>query len=160
MDLPALRERVRSWRGIFARVGEPLPLLASDYVRGNAPIPPPSPELVLAHADLKGEHLLLDGRTRRLLAVLDWTDACRTEAAADLVGLMIWLGPAFAALVAAAARGLLARSAPETAAILDRATALARYATLDRLGERLAGLSDAPLALLRTQLRYAFATEA
>lgn len=159
-DARVLGERMRAWRRFFERVGEPLPPLARAYLHGNAPIPSLSPGPVLAHADLKGEHLLLDERAGVLRAVLDWTDACRGEAAVDLVGVIIWLGPVFAALVADEMGRVLAWNAPETARTVQRAVALARYGTLDRLGERLAGQSDAPLALLRTQLRYAFAEEA
>lgn len=154
VDLPTLRDRALNWRAVFERAGEALPPMAQAYLAGEGVIPPPAGAMrVLAHGDLRGEHLLLDPRTLTLSAVLDWTDARRGEPATDLAGLMIWLGPAFAARVWRALRHLPAWSDETT---LARAVALARYGTLDRLGERLAGESESPLPLLRTQLARAF----
>lgn len=155
-DLAELRERACSWPPLHTEAVEAeLPTLARPYLRGDDTTPKATPGApVLAHADLKGEHLLIDSGTQLVSAILDWTDAYRAEPATDLAGLMIWLGPGFVSLVWDELREMPGWGVAGT---FERAVALARYGTLDRLGERLAGESDSPLPLLWTQLRWAFA---
>ncbi|MFH8408310.1 phosphotransferase family protein [Streptomyces sp. NPDC018019] len=101
----------------------------------------------LVHNDLKGEHLLVteDGR---IGGVLDWTDAVTGDSAEDVAGLAISVG-AVAAVRIATAAGF----GPGAYA---RALQLARCDTLTLLSDRLRGLDDSPLPLLRTQLRRAW----
>ncbi|WP_242441134.1 phosphotransferase family protein [Streptomyces sp. CB02923] len=101
----------------------------------------------LVHNDLKGEHLLVaeDGR---ISGVLDWTDAVTGDAAEDVAGLAISVGAVAAVRIATAAgfgHGGCAR-----------ALQLARCDTLTLLSDRLRGLDDSPLPLLRAQLRRAW----
>jgi aminoglycoside phosphotransferase (APT) family kinase protein len=60
---------------------------------GTLEMPPayPGPYCV-THNDLNAEHLLLEPRTRRLVAVIDWNDAALGDPAADFVGLWTWQG--------------------------------------------------------------------
>ncbi|MFH8345639.1 phosphotransferase family protein [Streptomyces sp. NPDC018045] len=101
----------------------------------------------LVHNDLKGEHLLVteDGW---IGGVLDWTDAVTGDSAEDVAGLAISVG-AVAAVRIATAAGF----GPGACA---RALQLARCDTLTLLSDRLRGLDDSPLPLLRTQLRRAW----
>ncbi len=50
---------------------------------------PPEPEvpLVLAHADLLADHILVDPATSALAGIIDWADACTTIRSADFGGL-------------------------------------------------------------------------
>lgn len=101
----------------------------------------------LVHNDLKGEHLLVaeDGR---ISGVLDWTDAVAGDPAEDVAGLAISVGAVAAVRIAEAAgfdRGGCAR-----------ALQLARCDTLTLLSDRLRGIDDSPLPLLRAQLRRAW----
>ncbi|MEU7149675.1 aminoglycoside phosphotransferase family protein [Streptomyces sp. NPDC045456] len=101
----------------------------------------------LVHNDLKGEHLLVaeDGR---ISGVLDWTDAVTGDPAEDVAGLAISVGAVAAVRIAEAAgfdRGGCAR-----------ALQLARCDTLTLLSDRLRGIDDSPLPLLRAQLRRAW----
>ncbi|MFD7664531.1 phosphotransferase family protein [Streptomyces sp. NPDC059788] len=101
----------------------------------------------LVHNDLKGEHLLVaeDGR---IGGVLDWTDAVTGDPAEDVAGLAISVG-AVAAVRIAAAAGF-------GSGACARALQLARCDTLTLLSDRLRGLDDSPLPLLRAQLRRAW----
>ncbi|MEV5596779.1 aminoglycoside phosphotransferase family protein [Streptomyces sp. NPDC052496] len=101
----------------------------------------------LVHNDLKGEHLLVaeDGR---ISGILDWTDAVTGDPAEDVAGLAISVGAVAAVRVATAAgfgRGDCAR-----------ALQLARCDTLTLLSDRLRGVDDSPLPLLRAQLGRAW----
>ena len=49
----------------------------------------------LVHADLTGEHLLVDEESRELLAVIDWGDVAVGDPAIDFVGLMRSYGSDF-----------------------------------------------------------------
>ncbi|MEU9406971.1 aminoglycoside phosphotransferase family protein [Streptomyces sp. NPDC048281] len=102
---------------------------------------------VLAHHDLKGEHLVVsaDGRVR---GVLDWTDAAVGDPAEDIAGLALAVGSG-AAVRAATLAGYGARPCL-------RGLWLARCDTVIRLTDRLEGRDDSPLPLLRTQLRRAW----
>ncbi|WP_131738221.1 phosphotransferase family protein [Actinomadura roseirufa] len=117
-----------------------------------APLPPPQSSAsarapVLAHADLKGEHLLVrpDGT---LAGVLDWADAEAADPARDIAGVAISIG-------AAAARRV-ANAAGHGAATAARGLHLARCETVIRLDDRVHGTDDSPLPLLRAQLRRAW----
>jgi aminoglycoside phosphotransferase (APT) family kinase protein len=102
---------------------------------------------VLAHHDLKGEHLVVsaDGRVR---GILDWTDAAVGDPAEDIAGLAIAVGSP-AAVRAATLAGYGARPCL-------RGLWLARCDTVVRLAERVDGRDTGPLPLLRTQLRRAW----
>jgi aminoglycoside phosphotransferase (APT) family kinase protein len=65
-----------------------------DLVRVlHATRPPPSPQRVVAHADLGAEHILeLDGT---LTGIIDWSDAAITDPTLDLARLYRDFGPAF-----------------------------------------------------------------
>ncbi|MFI2239617.1 phosphotransferase family protein [Streptomyces chrestomyceticus] len=101
----------------------------------------------LVHNDLKGEHLLVaeDGG---ISGVLDWTDAVTGDAAEDVAGLAISVGAVAAVRIAAAAGFGTGAGA--------RALQLARCDTLTLLSDRLRGIDDSPLPLLRAQLRRAW----
>ncbi|MFH9422266.1 phosphotransferase family protein [Streptomyces sp. NPDC017529] len=101
----------------------------------------------LVHNDIKGEHLLVAG-DGRISGVLDWTDAVTGDAAEDVAGIAISVG-AVAAVRVAEAAGF----GPGACA---RALQLARCDTLALLSDRLRGLDDSPLPLLRAQLRRAW----
>jgi len=66
----------------------------ADLVRVlHATRPRPSPDRVVAHADLGAEHILeLDGT---LTGIIDWSDAAITDPALDLARLYRDFGPAF-----------------------------------------------------------------
>lgn len=109
--------------------------------------PAHTPPAVLAHHDLKGEHLLTD-EEGRVSGVLDWTDAVLGDPAEDIAGLALALGAPAAARVADAAGHTPQRCA--------RGLQLARCDTLIRLADRLHGIDDSPLPLLRAQVRRAW----
>ena len=102
---------------------------------------------VLLHADLKGEHVLVD-ETGSVTGVLDWTDAAIGDPAIDVAGLAITVGAA-AAVRSSAVTGY-------DAAVHERGVFLARCETLIRLDDRLRGLDDSPLPLLRRQFERAW----
>lgn len=104
---------------------------------------------VLAHHDLKGEHLLTD-EAGRVSGVLDWTDAVLGDPAEDIAGLALSLGASAAVRI-----GSEAGYAPGLCA---RGLQLARCDTLIRLSDRLHGTDDSPLPLLRTQLNRSWET--
>lgn len=139
--------------------GRLLGLLEPDP-RAHASDPPPyasevtgtknpahAPPAVLAHHDLKGEHLLTD-EAGRVSGVLDWTDAVLGDPAEDIAGLALSLGAPAAARVADGAGHTQERCA--------RGLQLARCDTLIRLADRLHGIDDSPLPLLRAQARRAW----
>ncbi|MFH9980563.1 aminoglycoside phosphotransferase family protein [Streptomyces sp. NPDC017179] len=102
---------------------------------------------VLVHHDLEGEHLVVsaDGRVR---GVLDWTGAVVGDPAEDIAGVAVAVGSP-AAVRAATLAGYSARPCL-------RGLWLARCDTVIRLAARLEGRGDAPLPLLRAQLRHAW----
>ncbi|WP_316772262.1 phosphotransferase family protein [Streptomyces sasae] len=104
---------------------------------------------VLAHHDLKGEHLVVsaDGRVR---GVLDWTGTAVGDPAEDIAGLALAVGSG-AAVRAATLAGYGARPCL-------RGLWLARCDTVIRLTDRLEGRDDSPLQLLRTRLGRAWET--
>jgi len=58
---------------------------------------------ILIHADLKGEHILLDSspdNKGKVLGILDWTDAQIGDPATDIAGLSISVGATMATLIA------------------------------------------------------------
>ncbi|MFE2067765.1 phosphotransferase family protein [Streptomyces sp. NPDC059467] len=104
---------------------------------------------VLAHHNLKGEHLVVsaDGRVR---GVLDWTGTAVGDPAEDIAGLALAVGSG-AAVRAATLAGYGARPCL-------RGLWLARCDTVIRLTDRLEGRDDSPLQLLRTRLGRAWET--
>lgn len=118
---------------------------------GDVPVPPASRAAeFVCHADVKGEHLLLDKGAQRVVGVIDWTDCCLTDRLLDFTGLMIWLGEAFLQEV------LGHYSVPTDEHFIERVCFYARCFALGNLGRRLTGRDDAPLELLKTQARWAF----
>ncbi|MEV0702753.1 aminoglycoside phosphotransferase family protein [Saccharopolyspora sp. NPDC050389] len=128
-------------------------LAAQDRLReecdqGRLDLPVGSPRAgVLLHADLKGEHLLVD-ESGAISGVLDWTDAEIGDPATDVAGLVISVG------APAAAR--IAERAGCGEDVLVRGLVLARCDTLIRLDDRLNGDDDSPEPLLRDQLARAW----
>ncbi|WP_169736889.1 aminoglycoside phosphotransferase family protein [Pseudonocardia spinosispora] len=104
---------------------------------------------VLVHADLKGEHLLVDG-DGAISGVIDWTDAEIGDPATDIAGLAISIGSPAALRVA--------ERACYDAATRERGIFLARCNTLILLDDRLNGTDDSPEPLLRAQLTRAWHT--
>ncbi|KAA5834616.1 aminoglycoside phosphotransferase family protein [Saccharopolyspora hirsuta] len=139
-DVPELLRTARSAADRLAANGQ----LRGEFVLEEVD---PAREAVLLHADLKGEHLLVDEHGS-ISGVLDWTDAALGDPATDIAGLAISVGAAAAARIAeragyhadTSARGLL----------------FARCDTLIRLDDRLNGTDDSPEPLLRDQLGRAW----
>jgi aminoglycoside 2''-phosphotransferase len=117
---------------------------------GASPPTPFDASEVVAHSDLKPEHLLLDLLGERIVGVIDWADVCLTPAEVDLSGPVIWLGPAFAAEVIERYEG----SADD--ATLERAVFRARCGVIQWLNNSAHGLYDPPQALLHAQATAAF----
>jgi hypothetical protein len=121
------------------------------YLMGMVMPPAPCQQpSVVCHDDLKGEHILIASAGDAITGIIDWSDLSLADPATDFAGLIIWLGGSFVATV------LRRYTLESDGQILARARFLARANALYLLGERLAGESDAPLDLLRTQLRWAF----
>lgn len=118
------------------------------YLHGEIDVPVRPDTRVLAHADLKGEHLLFDEMAGRLTAVIDWADLSLSDPAVDLGYLAIWLGPRFMTDVG--------RRIGASTEMMDRALFGMRSYMLIGLGSTLAGEKHWPLELARTQLRAAF----
>lgn len=102
---------------------------------------------VVLHADLKGEHLLLDG-AGGLTAVLDWSDAGTGDPALDVEGLVLAVG-------ADAAR-VVARGAATPSATVERGVFLARCRSAVRWAAALRGEPVGPEPLLRRQFHRAW----
>ena len=136
-------------RPLLARAREAAALVGIDDERLGAP-PPPSPLApALCHGDLKGEHFLVD-RAGRVSGIIDWADASIVDPARDFMGLVTWLGPAFAARV-------LEHYVPRTDdAFLARVLFYARCSAVEHVARTLRGTWQAPLELVRRQLDYAF----
>jgi Phosphotransferase enzyme family len=126
--------------------------IAGDAVARFFLAPPPSPEVrhVLCHTDLKGEHLFVDRSRSRLTAVIDWADAEVSDPAVDLAGIVGWLGPSVA-------RDVVATSGSQDARLTDRAIWLARAGILKYWNLIVSGDAQAPLPVIESQLRAAFA---
>lgn len=56
------------------------------YLEGPR-VPEPGVPQVLAHADLSGEHILVDRSTGELTGLIDWADSCRMLRSIDFAGL-------------------------------------------------------------------------
>ncbi|MEV5536341.1 aminoglycoside phosphotransferase family protein [Saccharopolyspora shandongensis] len=102
---------------------------------------------VLLHADLKGEHLLVD-ESGAISGVLDWTDAEIGDPATDVAGLAISVG--------APAAVRIAERAGCRADVVARGLVFARCDTVIRLDDRLNRDDDSPEPLLRDQLARAW----
>ena len=64
-----------------------------DRAGSNLP-PHPGPPYLL-HGDLSAEHLILNPESGRVVAIIDWADACLGDPAYDLKFLWSWLGEGF-----------------------------------------------------------------
>jgi len=105
---------------------------------------------VFCHGGIKGEHLFVSEDGTRLIAIIDWADAKLCDPAADLAGLVIWLGPSFM-------REVLERyTGPTDDGTFDRAVFSARAGLLSLLDAQLSGRSKASVPLLDAQIRAAF----
>ena len=102
---------------------------------------------VVAHADLKGEHIFVDA-DGKLTGVIDWSDAVVTHPAVDVAGLAISVGSKRAARIGS--------MAGYSDAVVAAGVTLARWNTIINLDARLNGGDDSPEWLLRRQLRRAF----
>ncbi len=124
----------------------------TPYLSGGVAAPPASPLApVLCHADLKGEHIIVSEQADAVVGVIDWSDCTVTDPLVDFTGLMIWLGEAFV-------RQVLAHYLrPVDGHFAERVCFYARCFSLDKLGWRLTSDWGAPLELLKTQTRWAFA---
>jgi aminoglycoside phosphotransferase (APT) family kinase protein len=111
--------------------------------------PRPSDRRTLCHTDIKGEHVFVDERRRRVTAIIDWADTEVCDPAKDYAGLVGWLGPAFA-------RACIAASREDDPTLADRAIWLDRAGILDYWDAVLAGRETAPIPLITAQLRAAF----
>lgn len=135
---------------VRARYPDLVPITA-DYLAGAVPFPPAGHQsLVVSHADVKGEHVLLDARGDAVVGIIDWSDVALCDPGEDLKGLLIWLGEPFLRQV------LDWYSGPLDAHCLERQLVAVRYHSLRNLGNRLADVTDDPLPLLLAQLRWAF----
>lgn len=121
------------------------------YLAGDV-APPAASQLppVLCHADLKGEHVILSESADAVVGVIDWSDCCVSDPLLDFYGLMIWLGETFVRQV------LRHYTRPVDGFFLQRVCFYARCFALDNLGAWLTTAWDAPLELLKTQVRWAF----
>jgi aminoglycoside phosphotransferase (APT) family kinase protein len=97
-----------------------------------APPPPDArrDELVLAHNDLGGEHLLVDPTTFAISGIIDWSDAAIADPAAELGRLLRDLGPAH---LDAVLDGLGASDVGRRATLTERAWCYARCLVLEDL---------------------------
>jgi aminoglycoside phosphotransferase (APT) family kinase protein len=118
------------------------------FISGVETVPPPSTRLVVSHADIKGEHLLLDHEPPRLTAIIDWADIACLDPAIDVGSLAIWLGPAFV-------RDVGTRLGYDDATVA-RGLFVTRLWMLIGVGRMLAGENDWPEELVRNQLAWAF----
>jgi hypothetical protein len=108
-----------------------------------------TPEIVLLHADMKGEHIFADPVDGSILGILDWTDTAVGNPAIDICGLAISVGSNLAIQIA-----LRAGYSVNTAIL---GIFIARCETTIRLDNRLNGDDlDSPEHLLRRQLQRAF----
>jgi aminoglycoside phosphotransferase (APT) family kinase protein len=144
-ELPVMDERV---------MREVTDVLGDAISRFLAAAPPePSARRVLCHTDIKGEHVFVDDDRARVTTIIDWADTEVCDPARDYAGLAIWLGPAFA-------RAAIAGSGEDDDELADRAIWLAEARAFDWMNEVLTGRENAPIALIRQQLRSAFGVSA
>lgn len=154
LDALALVRRATAYRDVLRQgIPDALTTEMQAYLDGTATLPAAMPYVpVLCHADLKGEHILLTEDGSRHAGILDWSDAQLADAALDFAGLAIWLGPAFVA------QALAGYTAPHAGQLFEWAIFVARCSALEQVGMALAGVSNAPLPLVLTQLRWAFSS--
>ncbi|GAB3457950.1 aminoglycoside phosphotransferase family protein [Kineococcus endophyticus] len=133
--LEPLRQQGRAAARDLGRPGD-LPLPGTDE---DGP--------VVLHADLKGEHLLVDG-SGGLTAVLDWSDAGTGDPALDVEGLVLAVG-------ADGARGV-ARGSGTPSVVVERGVFLARCRSAVRWAAALRGEPTGPEPLLRRQFHRAW----
>lgn len=121
----------------------------SGYLQGAVPMevaPPAQP--VVAHCDIKGEHLLFDPDAGRLTGLIDWGDMCVTQPTIDLGALAIWHGPRFVGDVAA--------SIGTPADVVESTLMAVRVTMLAGLARTFAGEKHWPVDLATTMIRRVF----
>lgn len=151
-DLAQMLQHVTSFAAVIRAVEPDLcSPLVETYLDATVDVPSIGalPQ-ALSHADLKGEHFIVDNEARRLIGVVDWSDICLTDPIVDFAYTFMWLGEQFVGLV------LDRYACPDRGATLNRAAFIARCHTLTGLGRQLSGESYGPLPLLKTQLAWAF----
>ena len=122
------------------------------YLSGRVALPQASQLApVLCHADLKGEHIIVSKQADAVAGIIDWADCCVTDPLLDFTGLMIWLGEGFVRQV------LDHYTCAVDEHFTERVCFYARCFTLDNLGAWLTTSWSAPIELLKTQARWAFA---
>ncbi|HUR48423.1 MAG TPA: phosphotransferase [Acidimicrobiales bacterium] len=146
---PALQvERIVRYASVIReQVPELVTPSMAEYLGGRVALPRWEYPLVVAHADLKGEHLLFE--SGRLHAVIDWADICLTDPAVDLGALATCVDPIFVREVGAA------YGASE--ATIERALFFSRAYMLVGLGRLLTGKNHWPKDLVSKQVARAFA---
>ncbi len=151
LDSPAsMVNRVMKYKEWLSRALEPNERM-KRYIHGCVRLPEPADRpSVLCHADLKGEHMIVNEQGANIEAVIDWTDIGIADPIVDFYGFVIWLGVPFVKQM------LDHYDRPVDGDFLYRVIFYSRCTTLIHLGERLAGESDAPFDLLMAQLRRAF----
>lgn len=134
-------------------IGERAPDLVtpevSRFLRGAVPVEVAAPAApVVAHCDIKGEHLLFDPEAGRLTGLIDWADMCVTHPTIDLGALAIWNGPRFVRDVAA--------SVGTPADVVESAVLAVRLTMLAGLARTFAGEKHWPVDLAKTMIRRVF----
>ena len=115
----------------------------------DQPSPPGFARTVTCHRDLKGEHIFLSPSLDKVMSLIDWADACVTDAAHDIAGIAICRGPSFARAVVAAMN--------EPADTAERGIFLARQGLLRYLDAVSRGKEAS--RVIESQLRIAFSDQ-
>lgn len=119
------------------------------YVHGDVPIAAPTAApAVVAHADIKGEHLLFEPDAGCLTGVIDWADMSVTHPSIDLGALAVWLGPEFV-------NGVADRLGTPSAEV-EQALAAVRLTRLAGLVSTFAGQKRRDIDRTKTMIRRAF----
>ncbi len=124
------------------------------YLSGAVELPPKlGGPPALCHADLKGEHFILDDHGR-LQGSIDWSDICITDPAVDFAYTFMWFRQEFVRSV------IEHYPACDRDGLLRRSAFIGRCHTLIGLGRKLSGGPYGPMPLLKTQLDWAFRQDA
>jgi aminoglycoside phosphotransferase (APT) family kinase protein len=86
-----------------------------SYLHGDVPVPDAAPRRCLVHNDLGHEHILVNERTARVTAIIDWADAAIADPALDFIGIYIWGG-----------EGMVSRALEHYTVVDDQAAFMAR----------------------------------
>ncbi|MBM3675237.1 MAG: aminoglycoside phosphotransferase family protein [Actinobacteria bacterium] len=142
----ALTEAMR-WQSTVLKATDLLPPAVEEFMTSADTHPQlPHREPVLSHADLKGEHILLDD-DRALSGVIDWADTCLVHPIDDYVGLAISMG------LTAVSTQMKGRQDED---LIPAVSHYAKCLTIRHLGRRLDGGDQPPVDLLVRQLQRAF----